>query len=225
MIRLNAATVPGRLEDATLNITPGERLGLIGPSGSGKTTLLSLITGRLSPTTGSVHLEPGQRLGYIPQDPGASLLPGASAAQAIVEPVRIRRGNVAAALARVPNLLRLVNMEESMSTRPVEHLSGGQRQRVAVCRALIDDPHVIVADEALSALDGDTSILVERLLIDSGATVVLVSHDMAAVRRMCTCVAFLHERRIAATGPVSLIDEPDKGPLAHFVHAAEELAT
>lgn len=224
MIDLDNAAVAGRLAPVSLHLAPGERLGLIGPSGAGKTTLLSLITGRIRPTSGSVRIADNVRLGYIPQDPGASLLPRATAAAAIIEPVRIRRGDITAATARVPALLRSVLMPDTMATRPVEHLSGGQRQRVAVCRAHIDNPQLIVADEALSALDEDTSQLVEQLLVDSGATVICVAHDMEVIRRTCTTVAFLHNQRVAATGPVAILEDPPQEDLARFLQAAKELA-
>ena len=186
-----------------LSIGQGESVFLHGPSGSGKTTLLSLISGVLSPTSGTVRVLGqelttmsaaardtlrGARMGYIFQ--GFNLIPYLSVAQNIALPCQLhtpRRANIASATLpdEVARLARRLDLHPHLDA-PVTKLSVGQQQRVAIARAIIGSPALLVADEPTSSLDTDRRDAFLHLLTevtqearDRGAhtTLLFVSHD------------------------------------------------
>ena len=164
MIILKNAAVSPYLKPCTVTIHTGEKVALLGASGAGKTTLMRLMCGWLTPTSGDVIAPP---VGDI-----------------ITEPVAIANGDVAAAVARIPELLRTLDLPADAAGRFPRELSGGQRQRVGIARALIAEPIVVYADEALSALDHTARELVIELLQAPGMTTILVSHDLPAAEKL-----------------------------------------
>jgi peptide/nickel transport system ATP-binding protein len=205
------------LDGVGLTVNHGDRLGILGASGAGKSTLLRLLLAIEAPDRGEIHfgdrpVRPGRpgtlawfrrAVQLVPQDPYGSLSPRMTVAEIISEPLICLRvpGDHT---ARVRELLTADELDPALAGHRPAALSGGQRQRVAVARALAPEPELLIADEPVSALDATVRVTVLDLLREAseraGAALIMVSHDVAAVRRVCTSVAVLHEGRIAESG-------------------------
>jgi ABC-type glutathione transport system ATPase component len=219
------------VRDVTLELAAGEVLGLVGESGSGKTTIARVATGFQAATTGAVELD-GVVLGarrdrdqrravqMVFQDPYASLNPRRTVRSTFAELLRVHgiaRSREAVA-ARSAELLELVGLPGSALDAFPGSFSGGQRQRIAIARALAVEPRVLVADEPTSALD----VSVQRRVLDLLAelrerldlTVLLITHDLGVVARLCDRVAVLRAGEL-----VELADAP-----AFFAHPATDYA-
>jgi ABC-type glutathione transport system ATPase component len=215
------------LEDVSLRVPRGCRFGIVGESGSGKSTLVRLLAGLEAPTSGEVVFD-GRRISGVPerklsflrrelqvvfQDPMGSLDPRMRVRDIVAEPLVSRRhGDVA---GRVAEVLDAVGLPESAAGRYPHQFSGGQRQRISLARALAPHPRVLIADEAVSALDVSVraqilnliSSLVERYQL----TLVFVSHDLSVVRHLCDRVAVLHHGRLVELGTTEQVyDSPEK---------------
>lgn len=197
------------LRGVNLTLRKGEKLGIVGESGSGKSTLLSLITGLAQPTSGSITRKPGLRCQMVFQDPATSLNPrmriGDSIAEAMAAPDR----------NEVIRLLESVGLTAEDASRFPHEFSGGQRQRISIARALAGKPHVLVADEAVSALDvvrrAQIVDLLNEVTADTGAALVFVSHDLATIRQTCDNVVVLQNGSIVERGRVTDVwDSPQQ---------------
>lgn len=203
----------------SLDIRRGEILGLIGESGSGKTTLGRAIIGltetdsgdiefdgiSLTRASSSIRQKMRSRAQIIFQDPYASLNPKMTIGEQIAEPLRVYKLRPAGQIqARVNELLKLVGLEAHHASRLPGAFSGGQRQRVAIARALALEPELLVADEAVSALDlsvrGQILTLLDALRRKLGLTVLFISHDLAAVKQVCDRVVVLYHGKIVESG-------------------------
>jgi peptide/nickel transport system ATP-binding protein len=188
------------LKGVSLDIRPGETVGLVGESGSGKTTLGRAVLG-LAPVTGGAirykdrdisHLGRKERralasdIQVVFQDPYTSLNPALSIEAILTEPLTVRNVSRADAAKRVRELLDQVHLPSDAGRRLPREFSGGQRQRIAVARALALDPQLIVCDEPVSALDLSTQARVMELFKEiqerTGVAYLFVSHDLAGVR-------------------------------------------
>jgi peptide/nickel transport system ATP-binding protein len=209
------------LKDITLAVARGESLGIVGESGSGKSTLLSLLLRLTKPRRGSVSFA-GQplaemnrkaardfrtRVQPVFQDPFLSLDPSQKVSGLIGEPLVSLKlvGSRDEKEARVRRVLDRVGLsEDALNRRPAE-FSGGQRQRIAIARALVTNPEVLIADEAVSALDIITKIEILRLLHelkDSGSfTLIFVSHDLPAVADIAQRIVVLDRGEIIEDAP------------------------
>ena len=206
------------LRDINLTITSGEYVAIMGPSGSGKSTLLNLI-GCLDRPTGGEYLLGGQNVSTL-DDNQLSTIRGAYvgfvfqsfkliAQLNIIENIEIpmyyQGYSEQESAARAMELAQMVGLGERTRHRPSE-LSGGQQQRVAIARALASDPEVLLCDEATSALDPMTTQAILRLLQkinrEMGITIVVITHEMAVIRQICTHVAILDGGVIAEEGSV-----------------------
>lgn len=227
MLTLSDVTVAGRLHNVSFTVPDGARLGVIGRSGAGKTTLISVITGMLTPDSGTCERTGAAAgaVGYIPQDPGSSLMPAMTIADCVTEPIAIRDGTDEArgARGRLPDLFAALGLGSDLIGRTPPELSGGQRQRVAVARALIAQPGIIIADEAFSALDAATRGLIEVEMSGRGTTIILVTHDIPAVRSFCDHVVVLDDGRCVESGPIDLLDDPSHDATRRLTDAAREL--
>ena len=173
------------LEEVSLNIAPGEFVSVLGPSGCGKSTLLRCIAGLEVPTAGSIHVngkpvhEPPEGLGMVFQRD--ALLDWRTVKDNLMLPIDFRRGDRAAARKRADALLELTGLKGFESRYPAQ-LSGGMRQRVALCRALVDDPVLLLMDEPFGALDALTrdqmNIELQRMWLGEHKTVVFVTHSI-----------------------------------------------
>jgi peptide/nickel transport system ATP-binding protein len=210
------------LDDVGLAVPEGTTVGLVGESGSGKSTLARLLLALEQPTDGEIAFDgdvvSGRRereldelrrnVQVVFQDPMASLDPRMRIRTAISEPLRALRipGDHR---ARVRELLDAVGLPPSAGDRYPHEFSGGQRQRIAIARALAPHPTVLIADEAVSALDVSVRAqvlnLLNRLIADLGLTLVFISHDMSVIRFMCSRVAVLYRGRLVEEGPTDAV--------------------
>jgi peptide/nickel transport system ATP-binding protein len=204
-----------------LRIAPGETLAVIGRTGSGKTTLGRIIAG-LDPHDGEVSIDaPGatRPVQMVFQDPGSSLNPHRTVRQALARAIRLRRGDTT-----VDELAARAGLSSDLLDRRPDRLSGGQQQRVAIARAFAGRAPVVVCDEPTSALDAETQTLVLDLLRArqhrDGTGCLLISHDLAVVRRMAHRVAVLHDGRIVETGPTTAVLDAPTHPSTRALVAA-----
>jgi ABC-type glutathione transport system ATPase component len=230
------------VDDVSLDIQPGETLGLVGESGSGKSTLGRLILRLIEPTSGSVQFEGRDLLSathsemrrsrrdmqIIFQDPFASLDPRYRVEDIIAEPLIIHGKTIHRKLiqdtttggngmrGRVVELLRAVGLDESILKRFPHEFSGGQRQRIGIARALALRPKFIVADEPVSALDVSVGAQIINLLAqlqrDFGLTYLFISHSMPVVRYLSTRIAVMYRGKIVEIGQSEQITERPQHP-------------
>jgi len=214
------------LAPMSLDIHRGDRVGVVGESGSGKTTLIRLLAGLDRPTTGTVEFRNApldtvarhhfrRAVQVVFQDPRASLDPAMSVGASIAEPVAcLRRGTNSK--KRAEAVAALVGLEPALLARRPVHLSGGQCQRAAIARAIACEPEVLLADEPVSALDAaireEVLDVLDRLTTTLGTALVVVSHDLSSVVRLCRDVLVLHTGTVVARGPIGATlgasDEP-----------------
>ncbi|GCB45190.1 ABC transporter ATP-binding protein [Streptomyces sp. NL15-2K] len=209
------------LEGVSLDVRPGETVGLVGESGSGKSTAARVALGLVPPAAGSVSLfgadlgrargRARRRLlsgvGVVLQDPVASLDARMSVAECVAEPLRTHRRGMPAAerRERVAQALELVRFSRELAGRGPRELSGGQRQRVSLARALVLRPRLLVADEPTSALDVSVQRTVLEVIAELqrelGFACLFVSHDLAVVQEFAQRVVVLRAGRIEEQGP------------------------
>jgi oligopeptide transport system ATP-binding protein len=210
-LRTGRNRVVKAVDGVTIDIYPGETLGLVGESGCGKSTLGRAILRLTEPTSGQVlyrdqdlaHLskremrEHRRHLQIIFQDPYASLNPRMTVGQIVGEPLetfKLAKGREAE--QRVQELLETVGLSKRFIKRFPHEFSGGQRQRIGIARALAVDPDFIVADEPISALDVSIQAqimnLLEKLQREKNLTYLFISHDLRAIRHVSNRVAVMY---------------------------------
>ena len=206
------------LKGVSLDIRPGECVGLVGESGSGKTTLGRAVLG-LAPVTGGKILYQGNDISHLGrqdrralsseiqvvfQDPYTSLNPSLTIEAILTEPLTAKKVPMKDASKRVLGLLEQVGLPTSAADRLPREFSGGQRQRIAIARALALDPRLIVCDEPVSALDLSTQARVLALFREiqerTGVAYLFVSHDLAVVRHLSHRVAVMLHGEIVEWG-------------------------
>jgi len=207
------------VENVSLQIGRGETLAVVGESGCGKSTLAHTMIRLLEPTSGQVILdgveisslgsramrEHRPKMQIIFQDPFASLDPRRPVGAAVAEPLLIHgMAKGADAEARVVELFERVGLEASMMRQFPHQFSGGQRQRVCIARALATQPELVIADEAVSALDVSIQAQVINLMMElqdqMGLSYLFISHDLAVVERMSHRVAVMYLGQIVEIG-------------------------
>jgi oligopeptide transport system ATP-binding protein len=207
------------VDDVTFTINAGEMFGLVGESGSGKSTTGRCILRLIEPTSGDVffrgenvqqfsteRMRMARRdMQIVFQDPYSSLNPRMRVGDIVEEPLVIHRlGTKQDRRARVAELFRLVGLEPDYVARYPHEFSGGQRQRIGIARALALNPALIVADEAVSALDVSIQAQVVKLLLDLKErlklTYLFIAHDLRLVEHICTRVAVMYMGRIVELG-------------------------
>ena len=227
------------LDDVSLAVAPREALAIVGESGSGKTTLAHSIVRLVQPDAGRIEFR-GQdilrasrgelpalrrRIQLIYQDPYSSLNGAMKIGETIIEPALVHRlVDRSAAPARLAELMDQVGLNPSLVERRPRALSGGQRQRVAIARALAAEPEILIADEAVSALDVSVQAQVIRLLArlqaELGLTLIFVSHQLAIVAQLCERVAIMYRGRLVEVGPTrDVFRRPRHGYTATLIHA------
>ena len=215
------------VDGVSLPIQAGTIAGLVGESGCGKSTLARMIVGLTPPTGGEVRWR-GTALGALSgeawrdyragvqmvfQDTHSSLNPRKRIRTILTEALAARGVKRADRPARVGVLLRQVGIGEQFLGRYPHELSGGQRQRIGIARALAMEPSLLVADEPVSSLDvslqGQIINLLRELNQSLGLTIVLISHDLAVVARICDQVAVMYGGRIVESGrPEKVLTAP-----------------
>lgn len=216
------------VDDVSLDLFPGENLGIVGESGSGKTTLGRLILRTVEPSSGKItyfgdgapvdvtglgkrQLKSFHRnVRLVFQDPFASLNPRMTVKQVIGDPLYVSGTARGAALEnRVAELLELVGLDPMAMERYPHAFSGGQRQRIGIARALALDPKIIIADEATAALDVSIRAQILDLLLDIqkrlDLSFIFISHDISVVRYFCDRVAVMHRGRLVEMGSAEQI--------------------
>jgi ABC-type glutathione transport system ATPase component len=211
------------IDGVSLSIRPGEVLGLVGESGCGKSTLSQIAVGLLAPSAGRVRYRGADIAGLrgpawrdyrrgvqmVFQDTHSSLNPRKRIHRALAEALAAGGHPPAAIPARLPALMEQVGLDPVLLARLPHELSGGQRQRVGIARALAMDPALLVADEPVSSLDvslqGQIVNLLRELNARLGLTILLISHDLAVVARVCGRIAVMQAGRIVEEGPASQV--------------------
>jgi peptide/nickel transport system ATP-binding protein len=218
------------LKGVSLDIRPGETVGLVGESGSGKTTLGRAVLG-LAPVTGGqidykgrdiAHLNRAQRRGLaneiqvVFQDPYTSLNPSLTIERILTEPLTAQGVAAKEASQRVRSLLDQVHLPTNAADRLPREFSGGQRQRIAIARALALEPELIVCDEPVSALDLSTQARVMDLFMEiqdrTGVAYLFVSHDLTVVRHLSHRVAVMYRGEIVEWGDGDQVTSRPKHP-------------
>jgi oligopeptide transport system ATP-binding protein len=219
-----APSVVKALDDVTFSISPGEMFGLVGESGSGKSTTGRCILRLVEPTSGEVLFRGANVLAFsrsemraarrhmqiVFQDPYSSLNPRMRVGDIVEEPLVIHRlGTAAERRSRVEELFELVGLERSHLARYPHEFSGGQRQRIGIARAIALNPALVIADEAVSALDVSIQAQVVKLLIDLqerlSLTYLFIAHDLRLVKDICSRVAVMYLGKIVEMGETRAI--------------------
>jgi len=218
------------VNDVALDIRQGRTLGVVGESGSGKSTLARLIVRLESPDTGQIHLDGmdilkasarmlkplRKNFQMVFQDPYGSLNPRKRVGAILTDGPRLHGVPYGEAFDRACRLLEMVELGAQAAQRYPHEFSGGQRQRICIARALALQPRLLIADEAVSALD----VSVQRQILDLlanlqtalGLTMIFVTHDLRVAAQICDEVVVMHQGVVVEHGPVSEIFGNPKQP-------------
>jgi oligopeptide/dipeptide ABC transporter ATP-binding protein len=217
--------------EASLQIQPGETVGLVGESGSGKSTIGNAVLGLVPIHAGRVvfageditaagprrRRELSADLQVIFQDPYSSLNPSRTIGQTLAEPLLAHGIRSRAQISeRIDTMLAKVGLPPDTAERYPTQFSGGQRQRIAIARALMLQPKLVVCDEPVSALDLSVQAQVLNLLRDLqrelGLSYLFISHDLDIVRHLCHRVLVMYRGHIVETGPAEQINNSPAHP-------------
>ncbi len=227
------------LKGVSLEIHPGETVGLVGESGSGKTTLGRVILGMTEASAGRVVFDGeditrlsrarrrtlGRDIQVVFQDPYGSLNPARTIGDTLAEPLlndkRLSRQDIA---QRIAEVLQRVGMPSDTAGRYPGQFSGGQRQRIAIARAVIAKPRLIVCDEPVSALDLSVQAQVLNLLKElqhsMGLAMLFISHDLTVVRHVSHRTVVLYRGDIVEQGLAAQVHEQPQHPYTRALLAA-----
>jgi len=229
------------VDAVNLHILAGETLALVGESGSGKTTLAKTIMGLYQPTSGTVFFEGHevhdrdrsfyQQVQMIFQNPGESLSHRLSVLESVMEPLEIQRiGTKEERKKKALHVLSEVELSQSQDffMKYPHHLSGGELQRVAIARALVLDPNLIIADEPTAFLDASIQAKILKLLLNiqdqRGLSLIYITHDIAAARKVSDRIAVMREGKIIEQSPASqVINNPSHSYTRTLLNAAAGL--
>jgi D-methionine transport system ATP-binding protein len=226
------------VDDVNLEINEGEIFGVIGYSGAGKSTLIRMLNGLEIPSDGTITVAnrvvskiKGSALRQARQEISMifqhfNLLWSRTVRENIAFPLEIAGIARADRMNRVDELIKLVGLEGREDAYPSE-LSGGQKQRVGIARALANNPKVLLCDEATSALDPQTTDSILDLLVDInkrlGLTIVLITHEMHVIQKICHRVAVMEGGSIVELGPVLEVFKNPQQPITkRFVQQVTE---
>ncbi len=177
------------LDDVSFSITKGEYIGLIGPNGAGKSSLIKIILGFYKPSSGSLAIDPGLKIGYVPQNYVLSS----------VVPISVKEVLKMSGVmdkAHLDKHLQQVGLGEEFLNKNFHQLSGGQQQRVIIARALSSDPELLVFDEPLNGVDYETKLSIYDLLYslnkETNLTILFVSHEVDHIVSHCDHVLCLN---------------------------------
>jgi oligopeptide/dipeptide ABC transporter ATP-binding protein len=214
----------------------GESIGIVGESGCGKSTLAKAITGLVPVASGSIHLDgvdlagkrdraTMRRIQMVFQDPSSSLNPSLTVEKMLSELLRVHEIVPREKIPeRCAELMELVELRPSLLKALPRRLSGGQRQRIGIARALALEPEVLIADEAVAALDVSVQAPVLNLLnslrSDLGLTLMFISHDLAVVRYVSDRVVVMYLGRAVEDRPTAELFDNPRHPYTKALMAA-----
>ena len=231
--------VVNAVKNVSLHVEPGDIYGIIGYSGAGKSTLVRTINLLQRPTKGNVvvngvnllKLKPKglraarKKIGMIFQH--FNLMNTLSVFDNVAFPLKKSGKTKSEIEEKVLSLLELVGLEDKVNSYP-RQLSGGQKQRVAIARALANDPDVLLCDEATSALDPKTTYsileLLQKVNIQLGITIVIITHEMQVVKEICNKVAVMEEGEVIEQGSVlEIFTNPERDLTKDFIDTATHI--
>ncbi|WP_035872577.1 ABC transporter ATP-binding protein [Cucumibacter marinus] len=230
------------LHGVSIDIKPGECVGVVGESGSGKSTLGNAILGLAPVTEGKItfdgedisHAKGADRrrlaksIQVVFQDPYGSLDPTMRVGDILAEPLTVAGESKDKARDAVAEMIERVHLPAGTIDRYPSEFSGGQRQRIAIARALVRRPRLIVCDEPVSALDLTTQSTVIDLFIeiqrDIGVSYLFVSHDLGVVRRICHRVAVMQRGEIVEFGDAAMVTSEPEHPYSARLLLASPVA-
>src|SRR5690606_1204217 len=227
----------------SIEISSGQPpVGLIGPSGVGKTTLIAALSGQLKPPRGTVTFdgrpvarlrmrskaEVNARVSAVSQYSMTISDPRMTAERRLRDAMQVARKGGRSHATPLPEMLAAVGLDAEKAYRPMVTLSGGERQRVALAAALATRPEILLLDEPLTALDPNSRGAMARHLLflnePLGTVVMLASHDLELVERVCPTVHAMADGRIVATGPLQQILAEAEHPVVKELAEAAPLA-
>ncbi|QIE44471.1 ABC transporter ATP-binding protein [Pseudohalocynthiibacter aestuariivivens] len=216
------------VQDVNFELFAGETIGIVGESGSGKSTVGRCLVRLIDPEAGRVMIEGAdiahmsgaelrnqrRKMQMIFQDPFSSLNPRARVSRILTEGLIAHRTSKSEAMEKARALLEMVGLDASAMGRFPHEFSGGQRQRIGIARALALDPSIIIADEAVSALDVSIQAQVLDLLADLktrlNLSMLFITHDLRVAARICDRIIVMQKGRIVEVGPTGkVLHDPD----------------
>lgn len=230
----------------SFHINKGEVLSLVGESGCGKSTIGRTLTRLEKATSGAVFFEGQDILALSPaqfrarrrdiqmifQDPFASLNPRHTIGQTLLEPLKIHRlaASKTEAAPMIAEALEMVGLDPTVASRYPHEFSGGQRQRIGIARVMILKPSLVIADEAVSALDVSIQAqvlnLIKKLQRESGVSMLFISHDLGVVRHISDRVAVMYKGEIVETGTKhEIFDTPQHSYTRKLLAAIPKIPT
>jgi len=237
---------PGRppvvaVDGVSIEVAPGEVVGLVGESGCGKSTLARAVCGLVAPAEGSVEFDgepvtplglrrrsPGlTRVQMVFQDPYSSLHPRRRVGAQIADGTRAAARLSGADRPAPAEWLERVGLDPGAARRYPHEFSGGQRQRIAIARALAAEPGLLVGDEPISSLDASTQAtvagLMRELTVAAGAGLLFISHDLSVVRLVADRMVVMYRGRIVESGPTAQVWNGPRHPYTQALLGAVPL--
>ena len=225
------------VSSVSATIQKGEKVGIIGLSGAGKSTLLKLLSMQERPDSGSLFIDDvdlltlkgkdllrmRKRLGFVFQ--GVHLISQKNVKDNIAFPLTLDQSTFKEIDSKVTHVLNLVGLSDKAYAYP-NTLSGGQKQRVGIARALITQPEVLLCDEPTSALDPLTTASILQCLdnvhAQTNVTLLVITHDMHVIKRLCDHVIVMHEGAFVEEGKVSEVFNSPQHPQTRLILSASE---
>ncbi len=208
------------VDRVSLKIMAGKTLGLVGASGAGKSSIARAIVRLLEPDSGEIlfrgedicRMDPRQlksarqHIQLVFQEPSASLSPRRTVEQTLLEPLQhFAIGYTDSQRKKAARILETVGLDQSALKRYPHQFSSGQQQRIAIARALVTDPELLIADEAVASLDVSIQAqilqLIQKLQKDLGITFLFISHDLAVIRQIADDVAVMYRGQVLEQAP------------------------
>jgi len=219
-LSLSFRTRQSAIDRVSFSIDRGRTLGLVGASGAGKSSIARAIMRLIVPDSGEILfmgqnicsmgtaqlMAVRQRMQIVFQNPSASLSPRRTVAQSLLEPLQhFSIGQATERLQKVNDILQTVGLHKDVLQRYPHQFSSGQQQRIAIARALITEPDLLIADEAVASLDVSVQAqvlqLFQQLIRERGITLLFISHDLAVIRQIADEVAVMYRGQLVEQAP------------------------